>query len=440
MALYVLILYPILRADRYFNDDLKRALVGHTGWDSNGRPLTTLLMKLLQCYDSALVDISPLTQILSIVLLAWIGVLIARHYAIRSPWMAALVTFPLGANPFYLENLSYKFDSLSMSVALLLALLPVLTLGSHRRGWWLGVLSLFASLNFYQPAINVYLIFILLDVVIAQLDDVPVRLWLKKLSFRILQIGLTMLLYQLIVGIHIHGWVGRETQKIHTLGELPLLAKNAASFYGFIGNAFDRQWWAYFLPLLIVIALFPLFTSIRYALMRRAQHAHWRVIVLLVGGIFLPIVAILCVAGPMLLLLTPELEPRVMMGIGALLVTGLITMQAVLARWHRSACWTLAAGCMLAVGMCSLASAYGNALGEQKAYENHIAASLADDLANLKASRNVQGFLLDGDIGFAPITAHVADAFPMITVLISPYIAADDPFHTTDFLMYYVDA
>lgn len=135
LALYFLILYPILRANRYYNDDLKRALIGHTGWDSNGRPLTTLLMRLLQCYDSALVDISPLTQIGAVALLAWVGVLIARRYALRSPWLAALIVFPLGAQPFYLENLSYKFDALSMSVAVWLALLPLLSIGQSRRGW-----------------------------------------------------------------------------------------------------------------------------------------------------------------------------------------------------------------------------------------------------------------------------------------------------------------
>ena len=439
LALYFLILYPILRANRYFNDDLKRALIGHTGWDSNGRPLTTLLMKLLQCYDSALVDISPLTQIGSIAVLAWIGVLIARRYAIRSPWLAALVTFPLGAQPFYLENLSYKFDALSMSLAMLLALLPILTIGRQRRGWWLGVLSLFGSLNFYQPAINVYLIFVLLDVVLAQLREEPLREWLKPLLSRVLQVGLTMLVYQLLVGIHIHGWVGRESQKIHSLSELPLVAKNIAGFYRFIGDSFGRQWWAYFLPLLIVLALFPWVIGIRYARRQRADHARWIGVALLLGSFLLPLAALLCLAGPMLLLLTPEFEPRVLIGVGALLATGLIAMQAALMQWGRSPRWTLAAGCMLALGSCSFASAYGNALGEQKQYEDRIAASLADDLAQLKASRGIRRFLLDGSIGFSPITAHVAEEFPMVHSLISPYLVAADGFDTIDFLMYYVD-
>lgn len=438
MALYFLILYPILRANRYYNDDLKRALVGHTGWDSNGRPLTTLLMKLLQCYDGALVDISPLTQILAIAVLAWLGVLIARRYAIRSLWMAALVTFPLGAQPFYLENLSYKFDSLSMSLAMLLALLPILTLGDNRRGWWLGVLALFSSLCFYQPAINVTLVFILLDIIVAQLQDAAPRQWLRQFCSRLLQVGLTMLLYQLVVGVHIHGWVGRESRKIHSFGELPLIAKNIADFYRFICASFDLQWQVYFLPLLVALAIFPWVVSFRYALQRRAQLRRWRFAALLAGGALLPVAALFCIAGPMLLLLKPELEPRVMMGVGALLVAALIVMQAALARWQRSTLWTLATGCMLALGMCSLASAYGNALVEQKAYEDHIAENLADDLADLESTHDVRGFLLDGSIGFAPVTSHVAVAFPMIRLLVSPYISSTDRFHTTDFLMYYV--
>ena len=103
-----------------------------------------------------LVDISPLPQIGAVLVLTWIGVLIARRYVATSPRSAALVAFPLGAHPFFLENLSYKFDALSMSLAILLAVLPIVALDAGRRGWWLGVLAIFASLNFYQPAINVF--------------------------------------------------------------------------------------------------------------------------------------------------------------------------------------------------------------------------------------------------------------------------------------------
>lgn len=442
LALYFLILSPILRANRYYDDDLKRALVGHTGWDSNGRPLTSLLMKLLQCYDAALVDISPLTQIGAIAILAWAGVLIARRYAIRSPWMAALVAFPLGAQPFYLENLSFKFDALSMSLAMLLALLPMIALRDNRRGWWLGVLALFASLGFYQPAINACLIFILLDVVLAQLQGHPPRRLLRQFLSRALQVGVAMLIYELVIGIHIHGWVQRESAMIRGLHDLPVVWANIVDFHAFIGASFNPQWWRYFAPVLILLALFPVIIGIRYAIAGRRTQPVWLCAALFAGSLVLPLAALACILGPMLLLLSPEREPRVLMGAGALLTAALIVMQAALQQWRRSGTWTLSVACMLALGMCSIASAYGNALGEQKHYEDRIAAHLAEDLAELQVSHSIHAFLLDGSIGYAPITAHVAEQFPLVHKLIIPYMSADADgvFNAHMFLMYYIPA
>lgn len=438
LALYVLILYPILRANRYYDDDLKRALIGHTGWDSTGRPLTDFLMRLLQSYDHALVDISPLSQIGAIAVLAWIGVLMARRYAIRSPWMAALLAFPLGAQPFYLANLSYKFDALSMSLAMLFALLPMLTLKDDRRGWWLGVLAIFASLNLYQPAINACLIFILLEIVLAQLHDQPIRPWLRQFLRRALQVGAAMLIYQFTVGIHINGWVKRESEKIHSLHELPLIKTNFVDFSSFIGSSFNPQWWAYFAPVLLLLALFPIVIGIRYALGVRHTQPWWTSAVLFATSWLLPFAALACVFGPMLVLRNPPVMPRVLLGAGALLSAALVVMHATLQQWRRSGKWTLAIACMLALGMCTVASAYGNALGEQKRYEDRIAARLADDLAELSSSQSVRAYLLDGSAGYSPIAAHIAEQFPLTRWMISPYLNADDAFDTHTFLRYYL--
>ena len=94
LGMYALLLYPILHADRPYNDDLKRALLGRASWDSNGRPLATLLMRALQCYNHAMVDIAPLPQIGAIVVLAWTGARLARRFTDASPWLAALLVLP----------------------------------------------------------------------------------------------------------------------------------------------------------------------------------------------------------------------------------------------------------------------------------------------------------------------------------------------------------
>lgn len=439
LLLYSLILYPLLRADRYYNDDLKRALVGRAGWDSNGRPLTTLLMRMLQSYDHAMVDISPLPQLGAVAILAWVGVLLARRYSIGSSWMAALAAFPLGAQPFYLENLSFKFDALSMSLAMLLAVLPILQLREGRRAWWLGVLALFGSLCFYQPGLNAYLVFVLVEWIMLQLQRVPPSLLAKKLIWRLMQAGMGMLIYYLVVGIHISGWVKHSSERIHGWRELPLLLTHFIDFYAYVGSSFNGHWWMYFGPLLAVLALFPVVIGIRHALSFRTVQRTPVTVLLCLAAVLTPLAALIAALGPMLLLRQPEIGPRVLMGLGAVLAGALVVMQAALRQWNGSPRWAVAAGCMLALGTCVLASAYGNAARAQKNYEDRIASSLADDLARLKASRGVHAFLLDGTAGYAPVTAHVIEQLPLMRALVPLYLNSDhSSFQTPDFLAFHI--
>jgi hypothetical protein len=438
LALYSLILYPILRADRYYNDDLKRALFGHAGWDSNGRPLTTLLMRMLQCYDHAMVDISPLPQIGAVAILAWIGVLMARRYSIGSAWMAALVAFPLGAQPFFLENLSYKFDALSMSLAMLLGVLPLLQLKDGRRAWWLGVLALWGSLCFYQPAINVYLVLVLVEWVFLQLQRTPPSRLARQIIWRVMQVGMAMLLYYLIVGIHVSGWVKHSSERIHGWHELPLLWTNFVDFYGYIGASFNGHWWMYFGPLLGALALFPVIVGIRHALAFRAAQPAGITALLCLAALLVPLAALIAALGPMLLLRQPEIGPRVLMGLGALLAGALVVVQAALRQWHGSRRWAVAGACMLSLGMWIMASAYGNAATAQKNYEDRIAGRLADDLAQLKVSRGVHAFLLDGKAGYSPVTKHVIDQLPLIRDLVPQYLSSEHSFQSPDFLAFYI--
>jgi len=438
LLLYSLILYPLLRADRYYNDDLKRALIGRAGWDSNGRPLTTLLMRMLQCYDHAMVDISPLPQIGAVAILAWAGVLLARRYSIGPSWMAALAAFPLGAQPFYLENLSFKFDALSMSLAMLLAVLPILQLRDGRRAWWLGVLALFGSLCFYQPALNAYLVFVLVEWVTMQLQRVPPSLLAKRLIGRFMQVGTAMLLYYLLVGTHISGWVKHSSERIHGWRELPLPLTHFVDFYDYVGSSFNGHWWMYFGPLLVVLALFPVVIGICHALSFRPTSGTPVALLLCLAAVLTPLAALIAALGPMLLLRQPEIGPRVLMGLGAVLAGALVVMQAALRQWHVSPKWAVAAACMLALGMCILASAYGNAALAQKNYEDRIASSLADDLAQLRVSRGVHAFLLDGTAGYSPVTAHVIEQLPLVRALVPTYLTSAHSVQTPDFLAFYI--
>jgi Glucosyl transferase GtrII len=122
-----LVLLPICIADRYHLEDWRRLLDGRFGWTGEGRPLTELLMTLLN-FGRPFKDLSPLPQLAALIVLSYNAVLISRKFSMRSPVLAALIAFPIGASPFFLENLSFRFDSLGMALAIILALVPVLVL------------------------------------------------------------------------------------------------------------------------------------------------------------------------------------------------------------------------------------------------------------------------------------------------------------------------
>ncbi len=183
--LFIAILLPILLADRHTNDDLLRALSGNYGWTENGRHLTNALMRVLQFGASRVIDLAPLPQLLAVLALAWAGTLVARRFAVTPAWLGVLVALPLGAQPFFLENLAFRFDAPFMALAVALALLPVVS--PERLRSWRGALVLLASLALYQPAITVFVIFALLEAAVAPMSTSGLGTRLRLLATRALQ-------------------------------------------------------------------------------------------------------------------------------------------------------------------------------------------------------------------------------------------------------------
>ncbi|MGA0586547.1 glucosyltransferase domain-containing protein [Dyella sp. KRB-257] len=439
LGLYALLLYPLLHADRPYNDDLKRALLGRASWDSNGRPLTTLLMRALQCYDHTMVDIAPLPQIGAIVLLAWTGARLARRFTDASPWLAALLVFPLGAQPFFLENLSYQFDALSMALAIWLAVWPLLMPTTRRGSGW-GIASLFGALCLYQPAINVFLVLALAELVLTQAAAAAAVSGLRTLLRRAVQVTVAMAVYELLVGMHISGWVKQQAAPIHGWREIPRIADNFVAFHGFIGRSFNGHWWAVFGILAMLLALACVMVGVRHARPRDPHRPHGQRALLVALAFAMPLVAMIAALGPMLLLRAPEIQPRVLIGIGALLASGLLVLRVALRPWAWAwgdrACAAVAGA--FALGMGVIASAYGSAMADQQRFERHVAAHLADDLAAWPAATSIRRLVVTGSTGFAPLAEHVAGEFPLMHTLVPTYLDATHRFATSGWLMFYL--
>ena len=416
LGFFLLILLPILRADRFCNDDILRALDGNWGWNTDGRLFTNFLMRLLEFGAARVVDIAPLPQLLAIVVLACFGMLVARRYRIDSVPLAALIAFPIAAQPFFLHNLSFRFDAFCMALAMLFALLPLLSSTLHLRAWAIGAACLLACLNLYQPAVGVFFVFALLETIVEPVQEETWSATSKRFAGRMLQAAAALSAYKLFFANSFKGWL-KERSAMATFTELPqTLFANTEGFARVFVDSFSARWVHIFLPLLLVALAFVVVLS-----MRARRTPAGRIGAAAYGVLLVPAM-LLAACGPMLLLRHPVYAPRVMVGLGAVFCAALVAMHGAL-RGHsiaRGSQYFIAGA--LALAMSVHAAVFGNAAAAQKDYEAAIAGHLADDLADLIQRQRVSRYLVFGSAGLAPTAAHAVEQFPLLRVLVPPYL------------------
>ncbi|MBK08474.1 MAG: hypothetical protein CL810_02755 [Cobetia sp.] len=181
-------LVPLIATRALYLDDMSRALDGYYGWMLNARPAAEGIMRLLG-FGDVLVNVAPLPQLAAWGLAAGMALAWWRWLPGLSLAGCVVGNALIWLTPFTLQNFSYAFDSLPMSVALASAILASLVLRaggksraegeqgggiSEGRGPWqawqppLGaLLLLLLALCCYQPALNAFLVLSLLEALFA---------------------------------------------------------------------------------------------------------------------------------------------------------------------------------------------------------------------------------------------------------------------------------
>ena len=109
--------YPLVMADRLYLDDIWRSMHGQLGWTSNARPLADGVMIALNM-GTRVVDLAPLPLWLGLAVIAVLLVVLRQVFATFSTGHAWWAMALLALQPFFLQNLSYRFDALPMALAL----------------------------------------------------------------------------------------------------------------------------------------------------------------------------------------------------------------------------------------------------------------------------------------------------------------------------------
>ncbi|AOB33158.1 hypothetical protein AKI39_24025 [Bordetella sp. H567] len=422
LLLYALVMWPILHADRFYIDDLGRALHGYLGWTSDGRPLANLVVETMNL-GAPISDLSPLPQLLALLLLAYLAVTVSSKFNIPGTWRAPLIVAPLVANPFFLENLSYKFDVLPMTLATALSCMAVTAI--PRTGWraLLGSLALLATLCLYQPALNVFLVFVIAEFVLGQRDLLPMRQLLVTLAVRAGQLVLALLAYKLVIAGTVKGRYAIAHGAIASANTcVAVFQRNLAAFWRYVLDQLPGLWAK---PLLVFIAAGALagaYWGVRY--LARGWHgasAPGR-LVAIAAIVLIPLALVIAPWGPMLLLEAPVYAPRVAIGFGALGAVGVLFAWTALERTRLTAAWQTAVLTVPIYGLLTFCFVYGASLKQQKEFENRVAAQLSADLGRIGAQRPISEYVLVGSLGHDVLVRHTIHKYPLIATLVPVHL------------------
>ena len=398
----VIYCFPIWLADRYYNDDLLRSIRGYADWGDAARPFTSWLTSIFnfqypwmaKFHSSVLVDTGPLLQLLAVAILAFgatlLGAIILTQ-PLRLP--TALVVFPIIGSPFLLENLSYKFDALSMSVGLTIAIAAAMNINNRKLDLSIGILLLVAAYGLYQPSVNVFIGTSAL-LVLAKLWNNNV--FDGELAFINIAkfVGASLIYKFAVVG---YFPFGSEYSIMHSqivaFSEDGVLAviRNIRNATAIIAEPFSD------VPLFLVFAL----TSIGVFGVRVTSKGSRR---LLHFGVFVvgTLAILFSTCGILLVLQTPMLSPRAFMGFSVFLVYVFFCVKVAFEPFKKISIILLV---LPTYYLYFLAFAYGAAAKSQTLYDYQLSASIMQNLNRLGFEAN-NILIFDGIQPMSPVVQN----------------------------------
>ncbi|MCR4907860.1 MAG: glucosyltransferase domain-containing protein [Lachnospiraceae bacterium] len=398
LSLYVL---PIILADRLYRDDVSRALIGAGGWNKDGRPLTELLLWLLN-FGRPLADLFPLPLLISVLLLAgtftlYLGSKLEKKELSLSLLFAAFLP---AASPFFIPNLSYRYDSVTMTLSLCLPFIAfAVPLEKRLQRFCLDFFVLLCVWCLFQPSASVYFALIFLELFF---DIGKGRFEAGKLFTEAAAFISSAVIYLVFIApafVDSEGWRAEASK----LGLSPaLLAGNIRKVFSI--------WEVFFSgltkPVLLTGAAFFLLSWCLLVLKSPDRRFPARLYTF-----FLPFLLTAAAVAPLLVLSHMKTSEHMLAGMAVpLLLIGIGGVKADENRYLKTAASVLIL--ILMLWQFQYISAYGNAMKSQKEYELYLACSMAKDLDEADPAEEVRYLTFEGTPPRAPECTMLTEKYP----------------------------
>ncbi|EPB1862547.1 glucosyltransferase domain-containing protein [Escherichia coli] len=208
LTLCVVYVLPIILADRLYIDDILRSQTGKTRWWVNARPLADSVMEWMNFNGTNIVDVSPLNLLLAILIFSYCSFLYyQRNMQCFRPLIGSFMMFLVVANPFMLENLSYKFDVLPMVLSISVLLIPFIFLSNVYILSVVAIICIVSSLCLYQASLGFFVCLSIIEFnkYISSNDQNKLQNAFKFVILRVIQLVIAYIIYSQISHHYISG-------------------------------------------------------------------------------------------------------------------------------------------------------------------------------------------------------------------------------------------
>lgn len=153
--------YQIIHSNFYYQDDLFRNYDGDRGWISFGRFISEFLSPFIHTTIN-LTDIAPLTQFISIFIMAITLYLLCYILTSDKVTFSGIILLSfIFISPFYVQCFCYRFDNPYMTLAVLFSILPFLFIKNSKSFIFMSIICLILTCMSYQSATSIYIMIVI---------------------------------------------------------------------------------------------------------------------------------------------------------------------------------------------------------------------------------------------------------------------------------------
>ena len=397
ILVFAIAYYSIFRANFNYLDDWQRVYTGYRGWESASRFISSFLSIFIHT-SPTLTDISPLTQIIAIIFLSFSGVILLYLFKKDKILITSIISCLLiGLNPYFLECISYKFDSPYMALSILASVFPFIFYNVNKK-----YNILFALINFictlimcmtYQASSGIIPL-LALFLSFNYWNDKNNKAAIRILIISAISYLLGLFVFKIFFMTPIDTYVSTSIFSFDKL--IPGFISNLKIYYSYVKADFRFVW--------LLLLLFIVLCFIIKMVKESKQHKGIAIIMIFV---FL-ILSFSLAFGVYPAFEKPIFSPRGMYGFGILIT--LICLNTVnVKNWYLPKIFVL--------GLCyclfCFSFTYGNALSEQNRYVNFRLESVLNGLNEVDIMKNKENKTIKfmNNVGQSPVIENMKEDY-----------------------------